>query len=78
MPTLLMFAAAREAAGRGRDDLPGACVGEVLDEARLRYGPHFGDVVDWCQIWVNGHPADAATAVGDADEVAVVPPVSGG
>lgn len=29
-------------------------------------------------IWVNGEPADGATAVGADDEVAVLPPVSGG
>ena len=35
---LRLFAAAREAAGTGRDDVPGATVGEVLDAAVARYG----------------------------------------
>jgi molybdopterin converting factor small subunit len=30
------------------------------------------------RVWVNGEPAERATPVGDGDEVAVLPPVSGG
>ena len=73
-----MFASAREAAGTGRDDLPGVTVADVLDAARQRYGPHFADVLTSCRIWVNGDPAAETTVVGPADEVAVLPPVSGG
>lgn len=73
-----MFASAREAAGTGRDDLPGATVADVLDAARRRYGPQFADVLATCRIWVNGDPAADTTTVGPADEVAVLPPVSGG
>ena len=73
-----MFAAAREAAGTGRDELPGATVGEVLRGALVRYGEPFAAVLPTCRIWVNGDVADDATPVGAADEVAVLPPVSGG
>jgi molybdopterin converting factor small subunit len=73
-----LFAAAREAAGTGRDDIAGATVGDVLDAARARYGSAFADVLTTCRVWVNGDPATLADAVGDADEVAVLPPVSGG
>jgi molybdopterin converting factor small subunit len=73
-----MFAAAREAAGTGRDDVPGATVAEVLGAARQRYGHPFIDVLPTCRIWVNGDPAGETTAVGPTDEVAVLPPVSGG
>ena len=73
-----MFASAREAAGTGRDELPGVTVADVLDAARQRYGPQFADVLASCRIWVNGDPAAETTAVGPADEVAVLPPVSGG
>ena len=51
-----MFAAAREAAGTGRDDVPGATVGEVLGAAGERYGRAFTDVLPTCRIWVNGEP----------------------
>jgi sulfur-carrier protein len=73
-----MFASARTAAGRGRDDVPGDTVRAVLDAARLRYGSPFVDVLPTCRIWVNGEPATESTAVSDDDEVAVLPPVSGG
>ncbi len=73
-----MFASAREAAGTGQAELPGATVGDVLGAARRSFGPAFADVLATCRIWVNGDPAAESTAVGPADEVAVLPPVSGG
>jgi molybdopterin synthase sulfur carrier subunit len=78
MATLRLFAAAREAAGTGRDHVPGATIGDVLDEAVRRYGPHFAEVLGTCRVWRNGDEADRTTPVGDDDEVAVLPPVSGG
>jgi molybdopterin synthase sulfur carrier subunit len=78
MATLRLFAAARVAAGIGRDEVEGAHVDEVMDAARARYGVEFAAVVARCRIWVNGEPAEAATPVGPDDEVAVLPPVSGG
>jgi molybdopterin converting factor small subunit len=75
---LRLFAGAREAAGTGTDDLPGATVSEVLEAARARYGAPFADVLEHCQIWCNGEPCELDDAVADADEVAVLPPVSGG
>jgi sulfur-carrier protein len=78
MATLLMFAAARDAAGTGRADIDAATVGEVLDRAQAEYGVEFAAVLKSCRVWVNGEPADATTAVRAGDEVAILPPVSGG
>ena len=78
MAVLRLFAAAREAAGTGRDEVPGATVGEVLDGAVDRYGAGFADVLARCKVWRNGDEAGRDDAVTDADEVAVLPPVSGG
>ena len=78
MATLRLFAAAREAAGTGRDDVDGATVGDVLDGAVARYGAAFADVLATCRLWVNGEPAERGDAVRPTDEVAVLPPVSGG
>jgi sulfur-carrier protein len=75
---LRLFAQARDAAGTGRADLPGATVGEVLDAARRRYGEAFVRVLDQSRVWVNGEPAKPGQAVAAGDEVAVLPPVSGG
>jgi len=78
MAVVRLFAAARDAAGTGRDDVPGATVGEVLDTASRRYGERFTDVLGTCKIWVNGEPAGLQDAIDAADELAVLPPVSGG
>ncbi len=78
MATLRLFAAARDAAGTARDTIAGPTVAAVLDEAASRYGAHFADVVAKSRVWVNGEPAEPWTPVADSDEVAVLPPVSGG
>lgn len=78
MATLRLFAAAREAAGTGRDEVSGATVGEVLDEAVRRYGAGFDAVLATCRVWRNGEEAGRDAPVGGDDEVAVLPPVSGG
>lgn len=75
---LRLFAAAREAAGRGRDEVPGTDVAGVLAAACARYGEHFAAVLARSKVWVNGEPAEPGDPVGDGDEVAVLPPVSGG
>lgn len=78
MAILRLFASAREAAGTARDDVPGTTVREVLEHATARYGPAFGTVLLQSRVWRNGEPVDEAAAVRDSDEVAVLPPVSGG
>ena len=78
MANVRFFASAREAAGRGRDELPGSTVDEVLRSACDRYGQAFTDVLTTCRVWVNGESVPVHTPVGPDDEVAVLPPVSGG
>ena len=73
-----MFASAREAAGTGSDVIDGTTVGDVLDQAVTRYGSGFGHVLTTCRIWLNGEAAGRDAQVGARDEVAVLPPVSGG
>jgi len=73
-----LFAAAREAAGTAQDLLPGATVEEVLAAARDRYGPTFTAVLATSRVWVNGEAAEVGDPVGPGDELAVLPPVSGG
>jgi len=75
---LRLFASAREAAGTARVDLPGETVGAVLDGARNRFGAAFTAVLVGSRVWVNGEPAGEAHRLCDGDEVAVLPPVSGG
>ena len=78
MATLRLFAGAREAAGTGVDQIDGDTVGAILDAAVERYGSAFADVLASSRTWVNGEQAERSDVVGDGDEVAVLPPVSGG
>lgn len=78
MATLRLFASAREAAGCRSDTFSEKSVGALLDAAVGRYGIGFAEVLATCRVWCNGEEADRETALCDGDEVAVLPPVSGG
>lgn len=78
MAVVRLFAAARVAAGIGRDEVPGGTVGDVLAEAVSRYGQGFADVLAGCRVWVNGEAAEPGDPIRPTDELAVLPPVSGG
>lgn len=78
MARLRLFASARQAAGTGRADFDGATVADVLAAATASFGPDFARVLATCKVWVNGEEAESSTTVARGDEVAVLPPVSGG
>lgn len=78
MITLRLFAQAREAAGEKMAVFEGATVGEILDGAVAQFGSVFAAVLSGSRVWLNGAPATRADAVAAGDEVAVLPPVSGG
>lgn len=75
---LLLFAAARVAAGTGREQVRGHTVAEVLNDANARHGEQFASVVANSRVWVNGEPALPEQVLKDGDEIAILPPVSGG
>ncbi len=74
------FAAARDAAGRRELTVPAQPLGVLLATLRAEHGPDLTAVLDTARVWVNGdEPVDGdATTLVAGDEVAVVPPVSGG
>jgi molybdopterin converting factor small subunit len=78
MATLRLFASVRVAAGTARATVDGTTVGEVVAAACERFGPDFAAQVQLCRVWVNGEPAERGDAVAASDEVAILPPVSGG
>jgi len=78
MATLRLFASAREAAGTGSTTIDGSTVGEIVATATERFGPAFAALLPSCRIWRNGEAALDDDPVGPDDEVAVLPPVSGG
>ena len=81
---LLLFAAAREAAGRSRDEFelaPGASLEQLLADAVERYGDPFAGVLgDGPGLGQRRRARGraGATELRDDDEIAVLPPVSGG
>lgn len=76
--TLRLFARAREVAGTSTDTFDAPTVGDVIAAAVVRYGAEFAQLLPTCRIWLNGEAASDSTPVTDSDEVAVLPPVSGG
>jgi molybdopterin synthase sulfur carrier subunit len=75
---IFLLGPAHEAAGTRSDVIDGQTVAEVLEEAVARYGTTFREVLDVSKIWVNGEPADSSNPVAPYDEIAVLPPISGG
>ncbi len=78
MPRLLFFAAAREAAGLGTLDVSASTVAEAIGAAVDLLPDSFGKVLPSCRVWLNGEPTDGHEQCGEADEIAFIPPVSGG
>lgn len=76
--TLRLFAAARQAAGTSRLLVNAGTVFEALGIAKEKFGEQFSAVLDGSRVWVNGEPAELSDRLRDGDEVAVLPPVSGG
>jgi len=77
---LRLFARARDEAGRAVDTFDAPTLGALLDEASARYGAGFAGVLARSRVWVNGEePTDGpSTVLAADDEVAILPPVSGG
>ncbi|MEU3474100.1 MoaD/ThiS family protein [Rhodococcus sp. 15-2388-1-1a] len=80
MAEVLMFAAARQIAGEAAREIPGSTVRGVLDSAVERYGAPFADVLAVSRIWINGRSLGRSedSPCSDRDEIAVLPPISGG
>jgi sulfur-carrier protein len=73
-----LFAALRELAGSSQGTAEGRTVGEVVEALSSTYGERFARIAEVSSFVVNGERAERSTPVADGDEVAVLPPVSGG
>jgi molybdopterin synthase sulfur carrier subunit len=73
-----LFASLRELAGSGEVSAGGTTVGEVADELTARFGERFSGIAGVSSYVVNGDRATRETPVAEGDEVAILPPMSGG
>lgn len=78
MATLRLFANLRESAGTDRVVIDGATVGDVLTAANEQFGDQFIKGTNGAGVWLNGEPTETAASVSAQDEIALIPPVSGG
>jgi len=78
-----LFASLREMAGSSVVDVDASTVGELLARLSAQLGPGFDRVMAAGSVVVNGDriaagDATASRPIDDDDEVALLPPVSGG
>ena len=78
MATLRLFASIREIAGTSSLEVDVNNVSDAISEACAQFGDDFAALVPSCRIWVNGNPAEPTDSVTAQDEIALLPPVSGG
>ena len=78
MVRVRLFAALRELAGTSWTEAEGRTVGEVVDAVAGAQGERFGQIAAVSSFVVNGERAARGAPVADDDEVAILPPVSGG
>jgi MoaD family protein len=73
-----LFASLRELAGASRLEVEAADVGELLGGLSARFGPEFDRIMAAGAVIVHGEPAPRTRRLDPGDEVALLPPVSGG
>jgi len=73
-----LFAALRELAGASHVVAKGRTAGEIADSLSALHGERFAAIAAVSSFVVNGERADRGTPIADGDEVAILPPVSGG
>ena len=73
-----LFAALRDLAGSNHVEVEGSTVAEVVDALSTRYGERFERVARAGSVIVDGERATPSTPLSGVEEVALLPPVSGG
>ena len=73
-----VFAALRDLAGTSELEEQAPDVGTLLDELGARFGPEFARIAAAGSVIVDGERAARDRVLAPTDEVAILPPVSGG
>lgn len=80
--TVRYFAAAKEAAGLGAEEVDAGTLAQVLDAVRARHDARFATVLARCSFVVDGAPVGGrdhgAVTLGPGAVVDVLPPFAGG
>jgi sulfur-carrier protein len=76
--TVRLFAALREMAGSARVEAEGHTVSDVLEALSERFGERFASIAGAGSVVLDGERADPSTPLAEGQEVALLPPVSGG
>ena len=78
MVRVRLFASLREMAGSAFVEVDAATAGEVVDGLAMRFGERFAKLARSGSVVVDGERASADRALEGSEEVALLPPVSGG
>jgi len=78
MARLRLFANLRESAGTDSVEIDAPTVSDLLTKASSRFGERFTSGMASAGVWVNGEQAEGSTPITATDEIALIPPVSGG
>lgn len=75
-----LFASLRDAAGTARLESDAPDLASLLSQLRARFGEPFVSRLEVSSVVIDGEPVDedAAVPLADVDEVALLPPFSGG
>lgn len=73
-----LFAALRDLAGSSEVEAEGATVGELVEALAARFGERFEAVARSGSVIVDGERVDSDMGITGGEEVALLPPVSGG
>jgi molybdopterin synthase catalytic subunit len=78
MSRVLLFASLREIAGSAQVESDAETVADLADELGARYGDRFARILARSSFVVGEERVDPSRSLSVDDEVAILPPVSGG
>jgi molybdopterin converting factor small subunit len=78
VPAVKFFAQMRDLTGCRSGVMHSRTIDALIDEGGAMYGSEFISLAASCAVWVNGEMVPHDWEVSDDDEVAFLPPISGG
>ncbi len=78
MARLRFFGPLRDVTKTASLDVDASTVDDALSLAAHLYGEDFTRILARSRVWVNGEPSEGRRPLAPGDEVALLPPVSGG